>query len=93
MTRVGLARARQFSNREPMSLETVKRVLGYLSRHLVDKQGETWSERGKGWQAWNGWGGDAGARWARRIVRREDPDWYARWASKQRNKALIRATS
>jgi hypothetical protein len=40
----------------------------YFDRHEVDKQGSTWDEKGKGWQAWNGWGGDAGRTWANRIV-------------------------
>ena len=40
----------------------------YFDRHEVDKEGSTWEEQGKGWQAWHGWGGDAGYRWARRIV-------------------------
>ena len=68
MTPVGIARARDLSNRRPLSLETVKRMAAYFSRHLVDKQGATWGEKGKGWQAWNGWGGDPGARWARSIL-------------------------
>ena len=70
MTAVGIARARDLSNRRPLSLETVKRMAAYFSRHLVDKQGSTWSEKGKGWQAWHGWGGDPGARWARSILSR-----------------------
>jgi hypothetical protein len=32
----------------------------FFTRHEVDKQGSSWDEKGKGWQAWNGWGGDAG---------------------------------
>lgn len=70
MTAVGIARARDLSNRRPLSLETVKRMNAYFSRHLIDKQGSTWDEKGKGWQAWNGWGGDPGARWARSILSR-----------------------
>lgn len=87
---MGLARARDLSNRRDVSTETLRRMLGYLSRHLVDKQGETWSEQGKGWQAWHAWGGDAGARWAARELRRNDPAWYESWASSPRNKALLR---
>ena len=70
MTPVGLARARDLSNRRPISLETVKRMAAYFSRHAIDKEGSTWDEKGKGWQAWNGWGGDPGARWARSILSR-----------------------
>lgn len=68
MTPVGLARARDLANRRPISEETVRRMKAYFDRHEVDKQGSTWNEKGKGWQAWNGWGGDAGRSWANRIV-------------------------
>jgi len=68
MTAVGLARARQLINRQPLSLDTVKRMKAYFDRHQQDKQGATWSEQGKGWQAWMGWGGDQGYAWSKRIV-------------------------
>lgn len=68
MTSVGLARARQLINREPLSLDTVKRMYSFLSRHEVDKKGETWDEQGKGYQAYNGWGGDSAKSWAKRIL-------------------------
>ena len=70
MTPVGIARARDLSNRRPVSLDTIRRMANYFTRHASDKQGSTWAEKGKGWQAWNGWGGDAGARWARSILAR-----------------------
>ena len=72
MTAVGLARARDISNRRELPLETVKRMKAYFDRHAVDKQGETWNEQGKGWQAWHGWGGDEGRTWAEAIVKREE---------------------
>jgi hypothetical protein len=72
MTGVGIARARDLSNGRPVSEDTVRRMLAYFDRHQGDKDGETWSEQGKGWQAWMGWGGDEGWRWARRIVDRLD---------------------
>ena len=50
----------------------------------------TWEAEGKGWQAWRLWGGDAGARWAARIVRREDPAWFNRFLEGPRNRALLR---
>lgn len=70
MTSVGIARARDLQNRRPVSLETIKRMQNYFTRHASDKQGATWAEKGPGWQAWNGWGGDAGARWARSVLSR-----------------------
>ena len=70
MTAVGLARARDIVNKRPLSEETVRRMKAYFDRHEIDKQGATWGEQGKGWQAWNGWGGDAGQTWANAIVER-----------------------
>jgi capsid protein len=70
MTSVGIARARDISNRKSLSEDTVRRMKAYFDRHQVDKQGETWDQQGKGWQAWNGWGGDAGQTWATAIVER-----------------------
>ena len=72
MTEVGLARARDLANGRPVSEETIRRMLSYFQRHEVDKEGETWEEQGKGWQAWHGWGGDAGFRWARVTVAQLD---------------------
>lgn len=72
MTPVGLARARDLSNGRPASLNTLRRMAAYFTRHEVDKDGETWGEQGKGWQAWQGWGGDEGWRWARTEVERAD---------------------
>lgn len=68
MTSVGLARARDISNRVELSADTVQRMLSFFARHEVDKQGSTWDEKGKGWQAWNGWGGDEGYAWAKKIM-------------------------
>jgi hypothetical protein len=70
MTAVGLARARDIINKRSLSADTVRRMKAYFDRHEVDKQGATWDEQGKGWQAWNGWGGDAGRTWANAIVER-----------------------
>lgn len=70
MTAVGLARANQLAQRRPVSIETIQRMVSYFARHEVDKQGSTWDEQGKGWQAWYGWGGDEGYAWARDILER-----------------------
>ena len=69
MTPVGIARARDLSNGQTLSPDTVKRMLAYFTRHEVDKKGSTWNTQGKGWQAWHGWGGDAGYSWARKVVK------------------------
>lgn len=64
-TAVGMARARQFANRESVSLDVVKRTFSFLSRARV------YYEPGKdtpGTQAYLLWGGPAGLAWARRIL-------------------------
>jgi hypothetical protein len=67
-TEVGLARARQFSNRESVSLETVMRTYQFLSRARVYyKPGQNT----KGTQAYLMWGGPAGLTWANKILREE----------------------
>tara|TARA_Y100000015_G_scaffold41575_1_gene47853 strand:- start:67 stop:2031 length:1965 start_codon:yes stop_codon:yes gene_type:complete len=72
MTEVGIARARDLANGKELSPDTVKRMLNYFTRHEGDKQGSTWDEQGKGWQAWHGWGGDAGYAWAQKVVKQMD---------------------
>lgn len=74
MTLVGLGRARDIISRRPMSEDTVRRMKAFFDRHEIDKQGSTWSEQGKGYQAWNGWGGDEGYSWSRAIVAQLDKE-------------------
>jgi len=64
-TAVGLARANQFANREPVSLDTVRRTFSFLSRARVYY--EPGSET-PGTQAYLLWGGPAGLTWARSIL-------------------------
>ena len=68
MTAIGLARANQLANRQPVSIETIQRMVSYFARHEVDKQGSTWNDWGPGRQAWNGWGGDEGRTWSQSIL-------------------------
>lgn len=68
MTPVGIARARDLSNGKEISESTMERMYSYFSRHEVDKEGSTWEDKGKGWQAWNGWGGDEGFSWVKRVL-------------------------
>jgi hypothetical protein len=69
-TLVGLARANQLKDREPLSASTVMRMHSFFSRHEVDKRatGFRSGEEGfpsKGRVAWDLWGGDGGQSWAR----------------------------
>lgn len=68
-TLVGLARANQLKDREPLSASTVLRMYSFFSRHEVDKQatGFRSGEEGfpsKGRVAWDLWGGDGGYSWS-----------------------------
>jgi hypothetical protein len=64
-TAVGMARARQFANRQEVSLDIVKRTFSFLSRAATYyKPGENTP----GTQAYLLWGGPAGLTWARNIL-------------------------
>jgi hypothetical protein len=64
-TAVGLARARQFANRESVSLDIVKRTFSFLSRaKTYYKPGENTP----GTQAYLLWGGPAALSWSRAIL-------------------------
>jgi HK97 family phage major capsid protein/HK97 family phage prohead protease len=72
-TAVGVARARDIANRSNLSLDTVKRMYSYFSRHEVDKKGQGFNQGEEGYPsagkiAWLLWSGDAGFSWSRRIV-------------------------
>jgi hypothetical protein len=74
-TGVGRRRASQLANGEAVSLETVKRIYSFLSRHEGDSKAEGF-ERGEknypsaGRVAWDAWGGDEAMTWSRRISER-----------------------
>ena len=68
-TPVGVARARDISNRSNLSGDTVKRMASYFARHEVDKQGQGFNRGEDGYPsagriAWALWGGDPGQSWA-----------------------------
>lgn len=78
-TEVGVARARDISNRANLSEETVRRMANYFSRHRIDLDAEGAKPGEDGYPsagaiAWMLWGGDpsdpegAGAAWAQRKV-------------------------
>jgi hypothetical protein len=66
-TEVGLARARQLANKEPISDDTVKRMASF-NRHKQNSEvapefkDEPWKDRG--YVAWLMWGGTSGVNWA-----------------------------
>jgi predicted ABC-type ATPase len=72
-TSVGRRRASQLASGESVSIETLKRMKSFFSRHEVDKEalGFTQGEKGfpsPGRVAWDAWGGDAGFSWAKDKV-------------------------
>ena len=76
-TEIGVARARDISNRVNLSDETVKRMVSYFARHEVDKQGQGFSPDEEGYPsagriAWALWGGDPGKAWAKRMAAQID---------------------
>jgi hypothetical protein len=87
-TAVGVARARDLSNRTELSPDTVLRMYSFFSRHEVDKQGKDWNNAERpsnGKIAWLLWGGDSGYSWATskrnaimriRSQKSNDPIWY-----------------
>lgn len=87
-TAVGVARARDLSNRKELSPDTVLRMYSFFSRHEVDKKGKDFnnSERpSNGKIAWLLWGGDSGYSWSKskrnaimniRSQKSNDSTWY-----------------
>lgn len=78
-TEVGVARARDISNRRNLSIETVARMKSYFARHEVDKEAEGFYQGQDGFPsagriAWQLWGGDAGQSWANRVLEQEDDE-------------------
>lgn len=74
-TAIGVARARDISNRKNLSPSTVRRMVSYFARHEVDKQGQGFSPGEDGYPsagriAWALWGGDSGKSWADEKSRR-----------------------
>ncbi len=71
-TNVGLARARQLSQREPISLDVLKRTKNYLTRSktyaTIDEQYKDEPWRDKGFVAYNLWGGEAMRVWAEKTL-------------------------
>jgi len=73
-TPVGWGRATDIASGRSLSLDVVKRMFSFFSRHEVDKKGKDFdniSEPSNGRIMWDAWGGDAGFTWSRTIVERE----------------------
>lgn len=76
-TPVGVNTARTLSRGGQIGIAKVRHIAKYFPRHEVDKKGKGYrpgsdSYPSAGRVAWALWGGDAGWRWARAIVEREN---------------------
>lgn len=73
-TEVGVARARDISNRKNLSLSTVKRMHSFFSRHKGNEKPSPGEDRNKdkGYIAFLLWGGSPGKKWAKGIVERAE---------------------
>ena len=68
-TPVGKTRANQLAKGEPISLETIKRMYSYLSRHEVDLETSKSYSDGCGKIMFDAWGGKAALGWSRNKLR------------------------
>jgi hypothetical protein len=67
-TNVGKQRANQLAKGENISLDTVKRMYSYLSRHKGDLVSSKSYDEGCGKLMYDAWGGEAGLKWAERKL-------------------------
>jgi hypothetical protein len=67
-TGVGKQRASQLAKGEPISVDTIKRMYSYLSRHKVDLQTSKDYKGSCGKLMYDAWGGEAGLTWAERKL-------------------------
>jgi len=68
-TPVGKQRANQLANGEPISVDTIKRMYSYLSRHEVDLESSASYGDGCGRLMYDAWGGKAALGWSRNKLR------------------------
>jgi len=67
----GVQRAVNLKNRDTVSPDVIKQMIGFFSRHEknkdvpADKKGEPWNA--KGYVSWLLWGGDSGRSWAEKV--------------------------
>ena len=96
-TSVGRTRAGQLARGENISIDTLKRMKSFFSRHKVDGQALGFNRGEKGFPSagrvsWDAWGGDAGFAWAESMVDRyenamekheghEDQSVHGSWAT------------
>ena len=75
-TNIGWTRSAQLCSRSPISLDTVKRMYSYLSRHKVDLESSKSYDDGCGKLMYDAWGGEPGLEWSERIIKRQEEMGY-----------------
>lgn len=68
-TPIGKQRANQLANGEPISVDTIKRMYSYLSRHKIDLESSASYGDGCGRLMYDAWGGKAALGWSRNKLR------------------------
>lgn len=68
-TAVGKTRASQLAKGEPISVDTLKRMYSYLSRHKADLTSSKSYDEGCGKLMYDAWGGEAGLTYAERKIK------------------------
>ena len=68
-TQVGKTRASQLAKGDPISVDTLKRMYSYLSRHKVDLESSKTYEDGCGKLMYDSWGGEAGLTYSERKLK------------------------
>jgi hypothetical protein len=68
-TQVGKTRASQLASGAPISVDTLKRMYSYLSRHKVDLESSKTYEDGCGKLMYDSWGGEPALSWSERKLK------------------------
>lgn len=76
-TEVGKIRANQLANGEPISVETIRRMYSYLSRHEVDLDSSKGYGDGCGKLMYDAWGGKSALTWAESKLKQIDRQSFA----------------
>jgi len=72
MTQVGKVRAQQLAQGKPISIETVKRMKAYITRHKKDLESSKSYDDGCGKLAMDAWGGVEALNWVESTINKYD---------------------
>jgi hypothetical protein len=83
-TDVGKQRANQLAKGEPISVETIKRMYSYLSRHAVDLENSKGYSDGCGKLMYDAWGGKTALSWSESKIRQIERQNFAIQSEEER---------